>query len=213
MSETENAPMTALESQTLALAGVLQATYLVDQIARTGQADSAAVNGVLHSLFVFDSDQPATIYGGVQNLQLGLRVLRDILAGHRREDYRGCIRYAFGIIHLQKQLARAPEMQTTIRSRLQHTEKKLEHFTQDINEISSSLAAIYQDTISHFKYRLQITGSLQQLQNPANADRIRALLLAAIRSAWLWRRLGGSRWRLLLAHKRLQRTADALIRR
>lgn len=203
--------MESIESQTLALAGIMQCAYLVDRIARTGQADTAAVNGILHSLFVFDSDEPLQVYGGIHNLQLGLRVLRDTLAVHNHEEYRSCIRYAFGILELQKKLDSNSKAQTTIRNRLLHTEKKLEHFTQDINEISSSIAAIYQDTISHFNYRIQVSGSAQQLQNTANADRIRALLLAGIRSAWLWRRLGGRRWQLVLLRTRLLKTATALI--
>lgn len=204
--------MKSIEAQTLALAGILQATYLVDQIARTGQADSAAMNSILHSLFVFDSDDPAVVYAGSHNLQLGLRALRDVLSGYSRENYQGSVRYALGILILQKLLAKAPDAQTTIRNRLQHAEKKLEFFTQDINEITSSLASIYQDTISSFKYRIQVTGSLQQLQNSANADKIRALLLAAIRSAWLWRRVGGRRWHLILNRTALKHCADTLIR-
>ncbi|MFT3930748.1 MAG: high frequency lysogenization protein HflD [Spongiibacteraceae bacterium] len=204
--------MNSIEAQTLALAGILQATYLVDQIARTGQADSAAMNSILHSLFVFESDDPTVVYAGTHHLQLGLRVLRDVLSGHNRDAYQGAVRYGLGILILQKLLAKAPEAQNTIRTRLQHAEKKLEFFTQDINEIAPSLASIYQDTISRFKYRIQITGSLQQLQNSANADKIRALLLAAIRSAWLWRRVGGRRWQFVLNRNAMRRCADALIR-
>lgn len=205
--------MTQTEQQVLALAGILQATYLVDQIARTGSADSASTNGILHSLFVFDTDEPLAVYGGLHNVQLGLRILRDLLAGQRRDEYRGCIRYGLGILHLQRMLAGDDRMQTTIRNRLQHTEKNLEHFSQDINRIASNIAAIYQDTISHMKYRIQITGSLQQLQNSHNADRIRALLLAAIRSAWLWRRVGGRRWQLLVARHKLLKATESFIQR
>jgi high frequency lysogenization protein len=206
-------PRQRIEAQTLALAGVLQATFLVDRIARTGQVDTASFNGILHSLFVFDPDTPQDVYNGSHNLQLGLRVLRDVLSGQGRGEYHTCVRYALGILHLQKKLAENPQMQTTIRNRLQHTEKKLEHFTQDINDIAGSIAAIYQDTISNFKYRIQVTGSLQQLQNSANADRIRALLLAAVRSAVLWRQVGGKRWHLLVLRRRLLQTAAALIQR
>jgi high frequency lysogenization protein len=205
--------MTQTEQQVVALAGILQATYLVDQIARTGAADSASTNGILHSLFVFDTDEPVAVYGGLHNVQLGLRILRDLLAGQRRDEYRGCIRYGLGILHLEKMLAADTKMQETIRNRLQHTEKNLEHFSQDINRIASNIAAIYQDTISRLKYRIQITGSLQQLQNNHNADRIRALLLAAIRSAWLWRRVNGRRWQLLFSRNKLLKTTEALIRR
>lgn len=203
--------MTRTEQQVVALAGILQATYLVDQIARTGNADSASTNGILHSLFVFNTDEPQAVYGGLHNVQLGLRILRELLAGQRRDEYRGCIRYGLGILHLEKLLAGDAKMQGTIRNRLQHTEKNLEHFSQDINQIASNIAAIYQDTISHMKYRIQITGSLQQLQNNHNADRIRALLLAAIRSAWLWRRVGGSRWQLLFSRGRLLKATESLI--
>jgi high frequency lysogenization protein len=205
--------MTQTEQQVVALAGILQATYLVDQIARTGTADSASTNGILHSLFVFNTDEPQAVYGGLHNVQLGLRILRELLAGQRRDEYRGCIRYGLGILHLEKLLAADAKMQGTIRNRLQHTEKNLEHFSQDINRIASNIAAIYQDTISHMKYRIQITGSLQQLQNNHNADRIRALLLAAIRSAWLWRRVGGSRWQFLFGRGRLLKATESLIRR
>jgi high frequency lysogenization protein len=173
--------------------------------------DTASFNGIIHSLFVFDPDSPQDVYNGTHNLQTGLRVLRDVLSGHSRGEYQQSVRYALGILHLQKKLAANAQMQATIRSRLQHTEKKLEHFTQDINEISTSIAAIYQDTISHFNYRIQVTGSLQQLQNSANADRIRALLLAGIRSAVLWRQLGGRRWHLLIKRRRILQTVTALI--
>jgi high frequency lysogenization protein len=205
--------MTALtrrQNQVLALAGIVQATYLVDHVARTGQVDPAPFNAIIHSLFAFEPDSPESVYGGSYNLQLGLRVLHDLLSGQRRDEYRQCVRYALGVLHLQKHLARQSAMQGTIRSRLQHAEKKLEHFTQDINDISSSIAAIYQDTVSHFKYRIQVTGSHQQLQNPANADRIRALLLAAIRSAFLWRQLGGNRWQLLLGRAKLLQAVKSL---
>jgi high frequency lysogenization protein len=200
-----------MQNRALALAGVIQATYLVDRLARTGQVDTAAFNAILHSLFEFDPESTEAVYGGTQHLQLGLRVLAEILSGAHGEEYRPCIRYALGALHLQKKLERRQDMQTTIHNRLVHAAKKLDHFTQDINDVSSSIAAVYQDTISHFSYRVQVTGSLQQLQNSNNADRIRALLLAAIRSAMLWRQLGGRRWQLLIHRKALAEAARQLL--
>lgn len=203
-------PLTPMQNRALALAGVIQATYLVDRLARTGQADAAACNATLHSLFEFNPESTEAVYGGVQHLQLGLRVLGEILGGAHGEEYRPCIRYALGALHLQKKLESRNDMQTTIHNRLQHAAKKLDHFTQDINAISTSIAAIYQDTISHFSYRVQVTGSLQQLQNTHNADRIRALLLAAIRSAMLWRQLGGRRWQFLVHRQALIKATQEL---
>jgi len=45
------------------------------------------------------------------------------------------------------------------------------------------------------------------------ANRIRALLLAGIRSAVLWYQLGGRRWRLVVYRRRIQHTAANLARR
>jgi high frequency lysogenization protein len=203
--------LTRLHHRTLALAGVLQATVLVDRIARSGQVDAAAFNAVIHSLFSFDPESPVAVFGSVYNLRPGLQALERILSGENRPDYQQPVRYALGVLHLQKKLAKEPEMQALIRNRLQHAEKKLEHFTQDINDISASISAIYQDTISHFKYRIQVTGSHQQLQDSNNANRIRALLLAAIRSAVLWRQLGGHRWQLLFGRAALLKSVRELL--
>ncbi|MET0377743.1 MAG: high frequency lysogenization protein HflD [Spongiibacteraceae bacterium] len=204
-------PLSGIQNRTLALAGVVQAAYLVDRLARTGQCDTAAFNATIHSLFEFDPDTPEAVFGGAHHLQLGLRILREILSGAAGEEYRPSIRYALGALHLQKKLERRKDMQATIHTRLQHAAKKLDHFTSDINDISSSVASIYQDTISHFRYRVQVTGSLQQLQNTNNADRIRALLLAAIRSAVLWRQIGGRRWQLMVHRKAIAQAAQELL--
>lgn len=203
--------LSPIQQRALALAGVLQATHLVDQVARSGQMDVAAFNTVIRSLFVFNPKSAEDVYGGVIGLKPGLQLLRDLLRGSRGPEQQQAIRYAVGVLHLQKKLAAEPEMQSVIRSRLQHTERKLEHFTQDIDAISSSIAGIYQDTISHFKFRIQVSGSQQQLQDPNNANRIRSLLLAAIRSAVLWRQVGGRRWQLLLQRGALAEAVRQLL--
>lgn len=60
--------------------------------------------------------------------------------------------------------------------------------------------------------RLQIHGEMQFLQNPRNAERIRALLLAGIRSATLWQQLGGNRWQLFFSRRKILNDAYALLR-
>lgn len=195
----------------MALAGVIQAAWLVDQIARTGDADVAAMNASLLSLFSFDPASTEEVYGGLANLRPGLTVLRDVLGSCDRDANRDILRYSLGLIHLERKLAGRTDLQAIIHSRLQHTEKKLEYFSNDIKEISSNLSAIYQDTISTFKYRIQVTGSYQQLQQPANAEQIRALLLAGIRSAVLWRQLGGNRWRLIFGRRALLHATSELL--
>jgi high frequency lysogenization protein len=49
------------------------------------------------------------------------------------------------------------------------------------------------------------------LQNQDNIDKIRALLLAGIRSSMLWRQCGGGRFSILFGRKRLLATTRGLL--
>jgi high frequency lysogenization protein len=196
--------------QVFALAGLLQCTYLVDQLAQTGQAKPEDLSPLLDSLFRFDADSPQDVYGGHRGLSLGLGILQDLLDATDTTRYRATVRYAMSIVYLQAKLSTQQELQEIIHTRLQHAAIKQSHFSNNINEIASSIAAIYQDTVSTFNYRIQVNGSAQQLQDPANADMIRALLLAAIRSAVLWRQSGGKRWHFLFSRRRLRHTLAKL---
>lgn len=202
-----------LRDQVLALAGLCQSVALVDSIAKTGDAEPAAFEACLNSLFAFSSQSPAEAYGGVEKLELGLRKLHDLLSGARNMSDRELVRYVIGITHLQKQLEKNPEAAAIIRSRLDHAAKGQQINNKNINELSSPIAAIYKDTISNFKFRLKINGSAQQLQNSYNADRIRALLLAGIRSAYLWKQLGGRRRHFLFRKQRILQTVREILQR
>ena len=99
-----------------------------------------------------------------------------------------------------------------VRSRLEDTSFRAEHFANNVNSLCHSVSGIYQDTLSQLKFRIKVTGSAQHLQNQQNADVIRALLLSGIRSAFLWRQLGGRRWKLIMQRKRLLQTSQNLSR-
>lgn len=192
-----------LRQQTLALAALAQSIYLADRIAHTGDADPQALEASLHSLFSFSAGDAEQAYKGVGNLEIGLRCLIDMVAGSPSPNTRQLIRYSLGVLHVHKLLKRDNDTAGVIRSRLEHAHKGLEFNNADISGLSQSIAAIYQDTISHFRFRIQISGSMQQLQNPNNAARIRALLMAAIRAVYLWRQAGGSRLSLLFGRNKL----------
>ena len=60
---------------------------------------------------------------------------------------------------------------------------------------------MYQQTISQLGKRIQVVGNPNVLQQPATAARIRTLLLAAVRFAWLWDQLGGRRWHFVVRRR------------
>ena len=69
----------ALEQQVIALAGVVQAARMVDQVAKTGSYPSAFFEASLRSLFVFDAPSVDAVYGNIQGVKLGLRSVVDML--------------------------------------------------------------------------------------------------------------------------------------
>lgn len=200
-----------LQQQTLALAAIIQSVHLVDQIARSGQAEPQALESSLESLFVIDATSADQAYGSIANLELGLRSLRDLLSGNDYGERQNLLRYCLGVLHLQRKLSRDPDTASIIRSRLMHAQKQRE-FSDDTGALCNALAGIYSDTLSNYQFRIHITGSAQQLQNPNNATRIRALLLAAVRATFLWRQAGGSRLSLLMRKNAIYHCANTLLK-
>lgn len=204
--------MNRTREQMLALAGTVQAARLVDQISRTGSCPEEYLAASINTLFQFDPESVADVYGGIGGVKLGLANLAGLLANRNEAENRELVRYVSGLLHLERKFSADGDMIAVVRSRLEHTPFEPEHFAARVQEVCRGLADIYQDTISTYKYRIKVTGSMQQLRNPDNADLIRALLLAGIRSAFLWRQLGGRRWRLLLHRRRLLHIVQAMSR-
>ena len=203
---------TILEQQVIALAGVAQAARLVDQISKTGSYPVEFLEPSIHSLFEFDPDGVEEVFGGIAGIKLGLHNLSSLLASQKDHEHRDVVRYVFGILYLERKFAANGEMMSVVRSRLEHTSFRAEHFANHVNDLCHSISGIYQDTLSKQRFRIKVTGSAQHLQETINADIIRSLLLAGVRAAFLWRQLGGRRWKLLLQRKQLLALSQNLSR-
>ncbi len=201
-----------LAKQVLALAGVAQAARLVDQLSHTGSYPENQLEPLINSLFKFEADDVEDIYGGLPGLRMGLQTMQSTLLGREPDQSGETVRYVFSLLYLERKFAAQPAMMEVVRSRLEHTRFKSEHFAGHTSEVCQSLSGVYQDTLSTLKFRIKVTGSAQHLQNERNADIIRALLLAGVRSAFLWRQLGGKRWKLAFQRGKLRTLAGELSR-
>jgi len=201
-----------LRGQVVALAGVAQAARLVDQISKTGSYPTEFLESSINSLFVFDLEQPEDLFGGLPGVRLGLQNLCAIFAGQRENEQRDTVRYFFNALQLERRFAADGAMRDVVRSRLEHANFRSEHFASHIGDTCRSIAGIYQDTFSTLSQRVKVTGSAQHLENPRNADIVRSLLLAAVRSAFLWRQLGGRRWKLAFQRREALRCAQDMSR-
>lgn len=200
-----------IQEQVLALAGIAQAAALADQLARTGTADQTALAGTVHSILMLDAESTESVFLDRHHLQLGLRTLRDTFEKNTPSQGE-ILRYCASLLHLQRRLARRPDMLATLSSRLQQIQKQVDIFGGETHsQVIASLAALYVDTISTFRFRIQVNGNPQHLQQTAVADQIRTVLLGGIRSVMLWRQLGGSRLDFLFKRRAIFQTTLALL--
>lgn len=196
--------MSPLQEQLVALGGVFQSAALVDRLARTGQVSEPALKCLLGSLLVRDPQSTLEVYGGDDvYLRDGYRALMNALTRDPATLQRETLRYALALTGLERQLAKREDMLGVIGSRLEHIQQQVGHFGQTHDNVIASFGSLYEDTLSTFRQRIQVHGEMRFLQQANNAAKIRALLLAGIRSARLWRQLGGHRWQLVFSRAKL----------
>ena len=75
-------------------------------------------------------------------------------------------------------------------------------------DVLSALGGLYADTISHLRPRVMVQGNPHYLGQPGVVAEIRAILLAAVRSAVLWRQLGGSMWDFVFSRRQMLDAVD-----
>ena len=205
--------MTPQQEQLIALGAVFEAAVLVDRIARTGQVPNAAIGSMLGSLLVRENKPALEIYGGDDlNLRDGYRALVGALERDTSSLQREPLRYALAMIGLERQLDKRGDMLQVIGSRLDQIQQQVDHFGLTHENVIASFGGLYQDTLSTFRQRIQVQGDMRHLQQTDNAAKIRALLLAGIRAARLWRQLGGHRWQMVFSRRRLLDALYAMLR-
>ena len=196
--------------QTIALAGIAQATYLVHQLATTGKADKDAMQASLNSILTLDVDNPVDVYGGLAGIKIGLEKISSQLSTQRINNPEQA-RYAASLVFLESKFSEETEMQTKVHNKITMVQKQSEHFGINHENVIANLADIYHTTISTINPRIMVNGDQTYLSSPTIINKIRALLLAGIRSAMLWKQCGGSRWRFIFYRRKIQTEAEFLL--
>lgn len=203
------------QDKTLALIGIYQAAKQVFDLATTGKTDSLAFETSINSLFCDNPQETLDVYGGdLMNVQTGVETLLGQMTSDASEQIRNIeiTKYVLNLMILERKLSEDNELLGKIFRVIESAKSNREHFGEFHQNIIATLARAYTENISPLTPRIMVNGAHGHLQNPIIANKIRSLLLAGIRSAMLWRQVGGTRWGLLWSRKKYLRTAQAMQR-
>jgi high frequency lysogenization protein len=197
------------EERVLSLAGLFQACALAQQLANEGRCDEGAMEASVASVFRIDAPSVVGVYGSISNVRLGLRNLIAQLDETDRDM--SVTRMVVTVMRLERSMSARPELLEKVQQGIVAAQRQVEHFGQGSSQVNSRLAEIYASTLSTLKPRVMVSGDPQQLQQPAVVEKVRSNLLAAVRSAVLWRQVGGRQWQLLLYRKQCSMLARGLL--
>jgi len=203
--------MSNISERTLALAGIFQATALVKSLATTGQLSESDMESSLETLFITEPENTLAVYGRVENVYTGLQTLIQQLAGNSQRDI-DIARYVISLLHLCNKLMKNDEMISQLSKGVERARAQREHFPLMHENVIANLAGTYTDTISQLQPKIMVAGESRYLSDSTNANKVRTLLLAGMRSAVLWWQLKGSRWQILVQRKQFVKEAEYILK-
>ena len=145
----------------------------------------------------------ASVYGGEAGVRLGLETMREKLTTTGKPADLEIARYVLGLSQLGARLARNGPMSQAVANEIEKLGPEVRRQNgEGLNStVYAELARIYKDTISDLKPRIIVQGDHGHLSSPVVIDKVRTILFAGVRSAFLWNQLGGRRWHLVLRRK------------
>lgn len=217
--------MKNLHEQTIALAALYQAIKTIDELARTGSAAEHDLQVCVDSLFIFDAPTTEAVYGSIVDLKSGLTGLIKQLNGEtyiqdgsdrtskkNQQINLTLAQYAIGVMHLQKKLSKNPSNLESVTIRLETAKRQSEIFASTLHDnVLANIADIYSESVSGLAAKIMIQGEQNHLSNPLIVNKIRSLLLAAVRAAILWNQLGGRRWHIIFRRNKILEMAKSIL--
>jgi high frequency lysogenization protein len=198
--------------QTLTLAAICQSAALVQTLSRTGTIDNDELAIMLRSVLETSPKCTLAVYGDCyQNLSRGFQVITDHLGSDAKQKDPELTRYIVSLIALERRLTKQPKLLAELAKRITQIDRQLQHFELTDETIIASIASIYSDIISPLSSKIQIAGEPAILKQLPNQHKIRALLLAGVRAAVLWRQVGGKRRTILFSRSKLLECANQLL--
>jgi high frequency lysogenization protein len=199
----------AMSDRVLALAGLMQALAQVRRIADTGQAHADVLTTALDSVFRIDANETAEVYGGTHSLRTGLMLLRDYFEGAMPDEQ--LPRLALAVIQLERRFVRDDDLVARVSNGIRAQSAAAERLGSSHPDVLNAMGSLYAETLSHLRPRVLVQGNPHYLGQAPVVAEVRAVLLSAVRSAVLWRQMGGSLWDFLLRKRAMGEAVQALL--
>ena len=196
---------------TMALAGVFQGVQQVISIVDSGYENREDFEPLLHSLLKLEADDVIDVYGSVSGVETGLKLISEQLKYGATGKNPALGRYVASVLNLERQLNRQASMLDVIAARITNIKRLTDHTEITDDSILKAIADLYTDTISNLNLRIQVIGNPERLKQPLIQNKIRSALFCSIRSAVLWRQMGGKRRQLIFQRRHIVNTANEIL--
>ncbi|PJK10440.1 lysogenization regulator HflD [Lysobacteraceae bacterium NML120232] len=181
-----------MPSRVLALAGILLALKEVRHLAENGRVNQTHLSTAIDSVFRLDADSTVDVYGSIAALHEGLRSLRDYLQGAMPDQQ--LPRLALSVLQLERNFERNAESIDKVRQEISRLTPLAHNEGSTHPDVLRELGSLYSKALSPLRPKVMVQGNPHYLGRSDVVTEIRALLLAAVRSAMLWRQMGGTQW-------------------
>jgi len=199
-----------MQQRILPLAAILQGLRQIRRIAETGQAEANVLSAMLNSIFELEADSVAAVYGGLPALRPGLLLLRDYLTSQGKDPQ--LPKLTLSVLQIERRYSANEEMDEKVHQGILGARHLVErHASTTHPEVLTALGGLYAETISHLRPKVMVQGNPHYLGQAPLVAEIRAILLAALRSAVLWRQLGGSYWDFAFRRRAMQEAIQELL--
>jgi len=201
-----------LADRVLALAGVVQAAVLVNDVATGRHADENSLQVTLGSILKTEAADVPEVFGGVPGLGCGLQRLAGLLGDQHNSTDVVVLRYTLSLLQLQGKVMRRRALKQVLEDGIKRARDQFRHFGPTHANVLANLADTYLHSAGTIQPRIMVTGDALHLQNQRIINMVRSLLLGGLRAAVLWRQCGGSRWMLLFMRASLHKETQRLLR-
>ncbi len=198
-----------MKDRVIALAGLMQAIRLVQQMADTGSAEGRPLEASLASVFRIDADSATAVYGGIGGVESGLKALVQHIDGTQRHP--NTARIGFSVLLVERKLASRRDLLDRIGQGIADIESQASESGLTHPTVLARLGELYASTVSTLSPRVLVQGNPLYLSQAPVVAEIRALLMAAMRSAVLWRQMGGTYWDFVLRRQAIGSIARHLL--